>query len=106
MSPHACRCAPALPPPRGFSRLGAARRRLRMTFVYKADPKRAAVWAQQFERHAPQLPFRIWPDVGDAKQVRFLAAWLPPDDLAATFPNLEVLFSVGAGVDQLNLAQI
>lgn len=77
-----------------------------MTFVYKADPDRAAVWAQLFARHVPQLPFRVWPDVGDPKDVRFLAAWLPPANLAATFPNLEVLFSVGAGVDQLNLAQI
>jgi glyoxylate/hydroxypyruvate reductase A len=41
-----------------------------------------------------------------ADAVRFLAAWLPPDDLAATFPNLEVLFSTGAGVDQLNLERI
>jgi glyoxylate/hydroxypyruvate reductase A len=77
-----------------------------MTFVYKADPKRAATWAQLFARRLPQLPFRVWPDIGDPQQVRFLAAWLPPDELAATFPNLEVLFSVGAGVDQLNLAQI
>ena len=77
-----------------------------MTFVYKADPNRAALWADLFARHAPQMPFRMWPDVGDPKDVRFLAAWLPPDSLAATFPILEVLFSVGAGVDQLNLAQI
>jgi len=77
-----------------------------MTFVYKADPDRAAVWTQLFARQAPRLQFRVWPDVGDPKDVRFLAAWLPPDNLAVAFPNLEVLFSVGAGVDQLNLARI
>ena len=77
-----------------------------MAFVYKADPDRAAVWEQRFARQVPRLPFRVWPDVGDPGEVRFLAAWLPPANLAATFPNLEVLFSVGAGVDQLNLAQI
>src|SRR5207244_5724313 len=72
----------------------------------KADPNRAATWAAVFAQNKPALPFRVWPDIGDAAQVRFLAAWLPPDDLAATFPKLEVLFSVGAGVDQLNLARI
>jgi len=77
-----------------------------MTFVYKADPSRAVIWAQHFARHEPELPFRVWPDAGDANDVRFLAAWLPPEDLAATFPNLEILFSVGAGVDQLNLSQV
>jgi glyoxylate/hydroxypyruvate reductase A len=77
-----------------------------MAFVYKSDPKRAAIWARLFAQHRPGLPFRIWPEVGDPNEVRFLAAWLPPENLAATFPNLEVLFSVGAGVDQLNLARI
>lgn len=77
-----------------------------MSFVYKADPARAALWAAQFARQAPHVPFRVWPDIGDAAQVRFLAAWLPPEKLAETFPNLEVLFSVGAGVDQLNLSQV
>ena len=77
-----------------------------MAFVYKADPKRAAVWQDLFARRAPDLTFRVWPDVGDAKEVRFLAAWLPPDNLASALPNLEILFSTGAGVDQLNLAQI
>lgn len=77
-----------------------------MAFVYKADPTRAATWQHLFARHAPDVAFSIWPEVGDAKAVRFLAAWLPPDDLASTFPNLEVLFSTGAGVDQLNLDRI
>jgi glyoxylate/hydroxypyruvate reductase A len=77
-----------------------------MSFVYKADPKRAATWERLFAQHQPGLPFRTWPEVGDPKDVRFLAAWLPPDDLGATFPNLEVLFSVGAGVDQLQLEHI
>jgi glyoxylate/hydroxypyruvate reductase len=77
-----------------------------MTFVYKADPKRAAIWARMFAQGMPDTAFRVWPDVGDPAQVRFLAAWLPPEDLARTFPNLEVLFSVGAGVDQLNLEQL
>jgi glyoxylate/hydroxypyruvate reductase len=77
-----------------------------MSFVYKADPNRAATWSRIFAQHLPDMPFRVWPDVGDPAQVRFLAAWLPPEDLGETFPNLEVLFSVGAGVDQLNLDRL
>ena len=75
-----------------------------MAFVYKGDARRGAVWAEQFARKMPQLPFRIWPDVGDAGQVRFLAAWEPPTQIQHVFPNLEVLFSVGAGVDQFDLS--
>lgn len=73
-----------------------------MTFLYKADPARGAVWAHHFAQRAPQYRFRIWPDMGDPFAVRFLAAWQPPPDLARLFPNLEVLFSVAAGIDQFD----
>ena len=77
-----------------------------MTFVYKSVPERGAIWARHFATHAPEVPFRIWPDVGDATEVRYLAAWTLPPDVAASFPNLEVLFCVGAGVDQMDLSQV
>lgn len=76
------------------------------TFLYKSDPARGRLWAEVFRQQLPQVDFRIWPDVGDAAQVRFIAAWEPPPDLATAFPNLEVLFSSGAGVDQFDLAAL
>jgi glyoxylate/hydroxypyruvate reductase A len=77
-----------------------------MAFLYKGPAQRGAIWAEQFARKLPHVPFRSWPDVGDASQVRFLAAWEPPPRLAETFPHLEVLFSVGAGVDQFEFAAL
>lgn len=77
-----------------------------MSFLYKADPVRGAVWAELFARKMPALPFRIWPDIGDPREVRYLAAWQPPDDLASRFPNLEVLFSTGAGTDHFDYSLI
>jgi len=77
-----------------------------MTFVYKSDPVRGAAWAELFARRMPELPFCIWPDIGDPRDVRYLAAWQPPDDLAERFPNLEVLFSTGAGTDHFDLSAI
>lgn len=77
-----------------------------MTLVYKADPERGIQWRNLFAQHAPDVPFRLWPDIGDPSAVRYLAAWEPPEQLAETFPNLEVLFSVGAGVDQLDLTHV
>jgi glyoxylate/hydroxypyruvate reductase A len=77
-----------------------------MSFVYKADPVRGAVWAELFARQMPELPFHIWPETGDPSQVRYLAAWQPPDDIAERFPNLEILFSTGAGTDHFDLSII
>lgn len=77
-----------------------------MTFLYKADPVRGAIWAELLAYKMPELPFRIWPDIGDPREVRFLAAWPPPVDLSTQFPNLEVLFSTGAGTDQFDFSTI
>jgi glyoxylate/hydroxypyruvate reductase A len=78
----------------------------RPVFVYKSDPVRGRVWADTFARLAPDIEFRQWPDVGDATRVEYLAAWTPPPDLVVRFPNLRVLFSTGAGVDQFDLASL
>src|SRR6218665_2519581 len=77
-----------------------------MSFVYKADPARGRIWAEVFAQRAPELDFRIWPDIGDPAAVRFMAAWEPPAELGARFPNLRLLFSTGAGVDQFDLAAL
>jgi len=77
-----------------------------MAFLYKSDAERGAVWARLFAERAPEIPFRQWPDIGDPAAVRYLAAWTPPEHLAESFPNLELLFSVGAGIDQFELAAL
>lgn len=77
-----------------------------MTFLYKANPARGLQWARHFAERAPELPFRMWPDIGDPKEVRYLGVWVPPENIAATFPNVELVFSVGAGVDQFDFAQL
>jgi glyoxylate/hydroxypyruvate reductase A len=77
-----------------------------MSFLYKSDPVRGALWAERFAQKLPELPFRIWPDTGDTRDVRYLAAWEPPQDLATHYPNLEVLFSTGAGIDQFDFSVI
>ncbi|SDR54436.1 glyoxylate/hydroxypyruvate reductase A [Rhizobiales bacterium GAS113] len=74
--------------------------------VYKSEPVRGQIWRRVFEAQAPDMALRIWPDVGDTSDVRYLVAWLPPDDLVSSFPKLEVLFSAGAGIDQLDLDNV
>lgn len=77
-----------------------------MTVLYKANMVRGAEWATFFAERAPHLPFRLWPDIGDPADVRYLVAWVPPEDVLTTFPNLELVFSVGAGVDQFDATKL
>lgn len=75
-------------------------------FVYKGDLVRGEQWRALFADAAPDIDFRLWPDTGDAAEVRWLATWEAPSDLAVRFPRLEALFSLGAGVDQFDLARL
>ena len=77
-----------------------------MAFLYKADPVRGAEWARLFAAKAPDMPFHVWPDTGNPEQVRYLAAWTLPEGFERQFPNLELVFSTGAGVDQFDLSRV
>lgn len=78
-----------------------------MSFLYLSEAKRGAVWQNEFARALPDMPFLTSVDqVDDFAAVRYLAAWTLPDGLIAKLPNLEVVFSVGAGVDQLDLSTV
>ncbi|RXH38881.1 2-hydroxyacid dehydrogenase [Bradyrhizobium zhanjiangense] len=77
-----------------------------MTVLYKANMVRGAEWARFFAERAPDLPFRLWSDIGNPADIRYLVAWVPPEDIATRFPNLELVFSVGAGVDQFDATKL
>lgn len=70
-----------------------------MTFLFNSDAKRGAVFAQAFAEELPDLTFSMDPASIDPDEVRYLITWAVPDDLAR-YRNLEILFSIGAGVDQ------
>lgn len=74
-----------------------------MAFLFKSDTRRGEVWRKRLRSEFPSLDFRVWPDVGAPSEIKYIACWVPPPDLGEAFPNLELVFSVGAGVDQIDL---
>lgn len=77
-----------------------------MALLYKSDPARGVEWKKILAEKAPDLSFRIWPEIGDPAEIRYFVAWMPPDNLMEQFPNLELLISSGAGVDHLDLSKL
>nr|WP_312230501.1 glyoxylate/hydroxypyruvate reductase A [Pseudomonas sp.] len=77
-----------------------------MALLFKTDAERARQWQSLFEQHAPDIDVRFWPAIGDARDIRYFAAWQPPAELATRFPNLSVIFATSAGVDQFAPAQL
>ena len=62
----------------------------------------ADLWAAAMKKVAPELDVRIWPDqLGNIEEVKYAAAWLPPANVMKSFPKLELICSLGAGVDAI-----
>ncbi len=86
-----------------------------MGFLYQGDPRRTGRWRQYLAKQAEDMPFWSWPalvadnatDSLDKQAVRYLGVW--NTELLQRldeFPNVELIFSLGAGVDQFDLSAI
>lgn len=76
-----------------------------MTFLFNSDARRGAIFREAFARDLPDLAFSMDPATVDPDAVRYLLTWTVPDNLKR-YRNLEVLFSIGAGVDQFRIADV
>ncbi|MCK4206902.1 glyoxylate/hydroxypyruvate reductase A [Brucella pituitosa] len=70
-----------------------------MAFLFNSDAARGAVFREAFSKALPDIEFFQAGDEIDPHNVRYLISWVAPDDIAR-YRNLEILFSIGAGVDQ------
>lgn len=70
-----------------------------MAFLFNSDAARGAIFRQAFARELPDLEFYHSGECVDPAKVCYLLTWNVPNDVER-FRNLEVLFSIGAGVDQ------
>lgn len=76
-----------------------------MAVLYTSEAQRGEIFAAHFAAELPDLPFHR-NTAPDPTNVEYLVAWTAPADVANRFPNLKLLFSVGAGVDQLDLVAL
>ena len=72
----------------------------RAVMLLKTDA-RDKQWIDAFSRAMPELEVRLWPDIGDPGEINCALLWGPPPELFDALDNLEVIFSIGAGVDSL-----
>ena len=77
-----------------------------MRVLHYGDERRGKAWAEAIARQLPDIDFRCWPDDEHLAETTHLVAWTLPDLLVSALPKLEVLFSVGAGIDQLALDRL
>lgn len=73
-----------------------------MRLLHVGDEERGLLWRDAVRAALPEVSFECWPDVERTEEIRHVIAWTLPQDVLDALPNLEVLFSVGAGIDQLD----
>src|SRR6185312_12762638 len=61
----------------------------------------ARAFREAFEEKVPGLPIRFWPDVGELKDIEYLAFMHPDFNQLPAFPNLKAMFSRAAGVEDI-----
>jgi glyoxylate/hydroxypyruvate reductase len=72
-----------------------------MTLLFRSSVDSAAGWRAQLARLAPGLEVRVWPEIGDPAHIRYALVWRPEPGLLASLPNLELILSLGAGIDHI-----
>lgn len=72
-----------------------------MALLFKSDSDRVEWWKTELVRRMPDLEVRVWPQAGELKDIEFALVWNLGHGILKTFPNLRVIFSLGAGVDHL-----
>lgn len=62
------------------------------------DPDR---WREGLGRALPDLEVRVWPEIGRAEDIRYALVWKARPGILAGLPNLELIQSLGMGVDHI-----
>lgn len=76
-----------------------------MAILYLSTPERGAIFRAQLAEAFPSLPFHEG-HAPDPAAVTVMIAWTCSRDVFAAHPNLALLISIGAGVDQLDLSAV
>lgn len=74
-----------------------------MTILFCSPTDEPEPWRQALARELPEMPFRLWPDVGDPAQISYALVWKPEPGMLRTLPRLKAILSLGAGIDHLVL---
>jgi glyoxylate/hydroxypyruvate reductase len=72
-----------------------------MVLLYRSQSDAATLWLAELREFIPDLEMRVFPEVGDVRDIDAALVWKPQPGLLASLPNLKLIVSLGAGVDHL-----
>lgn len=69
--------------------------------IYLYSPDQQDLYYALLKNALPDVPIASWPEEVDVQRITHVAAWAPPAGFYKRFPNLQAVFVMGAGVDQI-----
>ncbi len=72
-----------------------------MALLFYSQFDDPADWGKHLRDAMPGLDFRVWPDVGEPKDIEAALVWKAPEGELRKFPNLRLIINLGAGVDSI-----
>ena len=72
-----------------------------MTFLVLFNTMQPGPFVRELKELDETLDVRVWPNAGDLSEIEYALVWQPPAGCLASLPNLRVIFSIGAGVDNV-----
>ena len=77
-----------------------------MRVLHLGPKERGLHWRDAVRAALPDVSFELWPDAENPADIKHVVAWTLPDEVIAAVPDIEILFSIGAGIDQLDLTRL
>jgi glyoxylate/hydroxypyruvate reductase len=72
-----------------------------VSMLFIAPKLKADSWLKHLRAQAPDVDFRVWPEVGAPEDVLFALSWKHPPGELAKLPRLRCIASLGFGVDHV-----
>jgi glyoxylate/hydroxypyruvate reductase A len=72
-----------------------------MTLLFSSQADDPVAWTAMLKQHLPDLDVRVWPDVGDVRDIEVALVWRYPRGDLKRYPNLKLMCSLGAGVEHI-----
>ena len=69
--------------------------------LFRTDNDSPDQWREALSKRIPGLDFRVWPDIGDPKEIGFALVWKVPAGAYGGMTNLKAICSLGQGVDHI-----
>lgn len=72
-----------------------------MSIAVFFDQKNPEKWIEELQKELPDVLIEAYPEISDRSEVSFAVCWKPPQSVLSTYPNLQIVQSIGAGVDHI-----